>query len=133
MIKFYVASGFQNKTAVKHLGQKLKKVGYIQTYDWTINAKAETVEELEKIGKEELRGVSDSDFLIVILPGGKGTHIELGIALSQNKRVYLYSQDPLYFEPNNSCTFYHLSNVNIITGNIENLISSLHKDINNKY
>jgi putative component of toxin-antitoxin plasmid stabilization module len=35
--------------------------------------------------------VMETDFIIVLLPAGKGIHIELGIALGQGKRVYLYS------------------------------------------
>ncbi|MGW5358272.1 nucleoside 2-deoxyribosyltransferase [Staphylococcus xylosus] len=130
MDKYYIASSFQNKTIVKELSQKLKKLGYLQTYNWTINNKAETKEQLVKIGKDELKGVSDSDFLIVVLQGGKGTHVELGIALSQNKPIYIYSQDSNMFNPSNSCTFYHLPNVKIVTGEIVKLINMLEADFN---
>ncbi|PTI73807.1 nucleoside 2-deoxyribosyltransferase [Staphylococcus succinus] len=130
MDKYYIASSFQNKTIVKELSQKLKKLGYLQTYNWTINNKAETKEQLVKIGKDELKGISDSDFLIVVLPGGKGTHVELGIALSQNKPIYIYSQDSNMFNPSNSCTFYHLPNVKIVTGEIVKLINTLEADFN---
>lgn len=128
MDKYYIASSFQNKTVVNELSQKLKELGYLQTYDWTVNDKAETKERLEKIGKEELKGVSASDFLIVVLPGGKGTHVEFGIAISQNKPIYLYSQGSNEFDPSKSCTFYHLPNVKIVTGDIAKLISILKID-----
>ncbi|MFC4411600.1 hypothetical protein ACFOZY_14325 [Chungangia koreensis] len=39
-MKFYVASSFSNREAVNHVANHLKKRGHIQTYDWTINAKA---------------------------------------------------------------------------------------------
>lgn len=128
MVKYYIASSFQNKTIVNKLSQKLNELGYLQTYDWTINDKAETLEQLEKVGREELRGVSNSDFLIVALPGGKGTHVELGIAISQDKPVYIYSQNSNVFDPNNSCTFYHLPNVKIVVGEIAKFIKILESD-----
>lgn len=39
--------------------------------------------------KSEFQGIIDSDVVIILLPAGRGTHIELGMALALNKKVYM--------------------------------------------
>lgn len=91
MKKFYIASSFKNINEVRYVSKMLKDKGFIQTYDWTLNERAASYEALEKIGQEELAAVIDCDLINVILPAGKGSHIELGIALGIGKKIFLYS------------------------------------------
>lgn len=102
--------------------------GFIHTYDWTRDERASTNEALKEIGLEEKNAVLAADFTIVLLPAGKGSHIEFGIALDQQKRIYLYlpNKDVNYFET--TSTFYHLSGVKILTGTIDELIGEVTKD-----
>ncbi|WP_411955079.1 group-specific protein [Alkalibacillus sp. S2W] len=93
MKKFYVASSFKNKDAVRLVSNELINKGFVQTYDWTKNERASTFEDLRDIGQKEKEAVMEADFIIVLLPAGKGSHIEFGIALGQGKRIYLYSSD----------------------------------------
>jgi NTP pyrophosphatase (non-canonical NTP hydrolase) len=37
-----------------------------------------------------MSGISDASFVVVLLPGGRGTHAELGAAIISRKRIYLY-------------------------------------------
>lgn len=125
-MKFYVASSFKNIDKVRYVSEQLKSKGYIHTYDWTKNERALTVEELKQIGQEEKKAVSESDFIVILLPAGKGSHIELGIALGLNKKVILYS--PNNEEANDlakTSTFYHLSEVVKFTGTIDDLVNFL--------
>ncbi len=85
-MKFYIASGLQNKEVVRDVANQLKEKGHIHTYDWTKNEHISTIEELREIGQKEKEAVLEADTVIVLLPGGKGTHIELGLALGQEKR-----------------------------------------------
>lgn len=125
MRKFYVASSFKNKDTVRIVCQHLKNKGFIQTYDWTINERASTIEKPENIGQEEREAVLESDFLIVILPAGKGSHIELGIALGQRKKIYLYSSGGEVNNIDTTSTFYHLPEVDKCFGTIENLLEKV--------
>lgn len=125
MKKFYVASSFKNIEAVRYVSKQLIHKGYIHTYDWTKNEKALTLVDLREIGQKEKEAVLEADFLIVLLPAGKGSHIEFGIALGQAKRIFLYSPDD---EVNNSATtstFYHLPEVQKCVGTIEELIDAV--------
>ncbi|MEZ7173042.1 group-specific protein [Sporosarcina sp. OR05] len=122
MKKFYVASSFQNKEIVRHVSMRLVDKGYIHTYDWTKNDRASTIEELMEIGLQEKNAVLEANFIIVLLPGGKGSHIELGIALGQGKTIYLYSPNDDINNFETTSTFYHLSNIEKCTGTIDELI-----------
>ncbi|WP_394172547.1 nucleoside 2-deoxyribosyltransferase [Guptibacillus hwajinpoensis] len=123
-MKFYVASGFQNKAKVQQFSEQLKKEGYTQTYDWTKNVRASTEEELEVIGENELKAVRNADFLVVLLPGGKGTHIEMGIALGLSIPVYLYSEGD-FPTASESTTFYYTTNVTRCTGSLSDLLDTI--------
>lgn len=125
MKKFYVASSFKNIDTVRYVSNELKKKGYIQTYDWTQNERASTVEDLKEIGQQERNAVLEADFIIVLLPAGKGSHIEFGIALGQGKRIYLYSQDDEVNKFETTSTFYHLSEVEKCIGTIDELIAGV--------
>lgn len=122
IIKFYIASSFQNKEKVKELSKILKQNGNIHSYDWTQNDRATSIESLHNIGEKEKNGVMDSDFLVVLLPGGKGTHIELGIALGLGKRIYLYSPNDEINDYEKTSTFYHVEGVNQYVGFFDSFI-----------
>lgn len=121
-MNFYVASSFHNIKQVRDVSERLKRKGYIHTYDWTQNGRASTVEELKKIGEEERQAIIESDLILVLLPGGKGSHVELGIALGLNKRVILYSPYNEVSDFDQTTTFYHLSEVEVCTGTVEELV-----------
>ncbi|MDR7072341.1 group-specific protein [Fictibacillus barbaricus] len=118
-MNFYIASGFQNLTLVKNMSLEIQKVlGWNLTYDWTKNERAITFEELVHIGTKEYKGVMDSDVVIVILPGGKGCHTELGIALGGNKCILLYDPCDVLDNYMEATTFYYLPQIKRWNGNI---------------
>lgn len=128
MKKFYVASSFKNIDMVRLVSKRLVEKGFIHTYDWMRNERASTIEALKEIGLEEKNAVLAADFIIVLLPAGKGSHIEFGIALGQQKRIYLYSPNEDINNFETTSTFYHLSAVKILTGTIDELIGEVTKD-----
>ncbi|WP_339149966.1 MULTISPECIES: group-specific protein [unclassified Sutcliffiella] len=130
MNKFYIASSFTNIDKVREVSSLLKNKGFIQTYDWTQNERAATLEDLKIIGSKELSAVMEADFLIVLLPAGKGSHIEFGIALGQGKKIFLFSENHDLDNFETTSTFYHLENVEKISGMTEELVKrvSLEKE-----
>lgn len=130
MQKFYVASSFRNIDAVRYVAAHLKSIGYVHTYDWTKNdqlkkEKKFSLEDLRDIGQREKEAVLASDLIVVIMPGGKGTHIELGIALGHGKRIVLYSPDGAIDNFETTSTFYHLPEVEKCCGTLDDLIKKL--------
>ncbi|MDJ0319958.1 hypothetical protein [Pseudarthrobacter sp. PS3-L1] len=93
--RFYVASSFRNIATVRYVAQALESKGYVNTYDWTQNASvggagAITLSDLRSIGQHEKDAVKDADVVVILLPGGKGTHVELGIAIAHGRRIILH-------------------------------------------
>ncbi|MGM0751558.1 MAG: nucleoside 2-deoxyribosyltransferase [Bacillota bacterium] len=121
-MKFYIGSSFKNIDQVRDVSDRLKRKGYTHTYDWTQNNRASTVEELKQIGEKEMQAIIESDVILVLLPGGKGSHVELGIALGLNKRVILFSPNNEVHDFAQTTTFYHLSEVEVCTGNVDELL-----------
>lgn len=102
--------------------------GWEHTYDWTAHGsiKETDIETLEDIGQKEADGVKNADIVIVLTPQGRGTHVELGMAIASNKTVYIQYEDEKYFKcDDNTSTFYWLPNVIQFTGNIYELAKKL--------
>jgi len=124
-MKFYIASSFANKEKVSGAADSLKEYGYIQTFDWTANLRASSIDELKAYGELERRAVLEADFLVVLLPAGKGSHIEMGIAIGQGMPVYLVSETDELFDFDATSTFYHLPQVNILIGPVNDSIECI--------
>ncbi len=129
MPKYYIASGLENAAAVKELKAVLDGAGWQHTYDWTAHGAvwSEGAERLSGVAERELHGVMHASVLVVLLPGGRGTHTELGVSLGAwlfglkmeeyyagllgkvvGKRVVIYSSNPKDFEIGpEPCAFYH--------------------------
>lgn len=125
MKKIYIASSFTNIDSVRYVSSKLVNKGYELTYDWTENERAASFEALTEIGQKERTGVKEADFLIMLQPAGKGSHIQLGIALGQGKRIFLYSPDKEIDNLKTTSTFYHLPEVKKCFGNLDELIETI--------
>lgn len=111
LMKYTIASGFQNRDQVRYVRDKLNLEGFVHTYDWTQNDRATSKEALVEIGQKEKYGVKEADLIVVLLPGGKGTHIEFGMGIGLNKKVILYAPHRDVEDFNNTSTFSHLPEV----------------------
>jgi len=130
-MKFYIASNLKNHEQVKSLATLLKLSGWEHTYDWTVHGsiKEIDVETLKSIGLKEYEGVKNSDIVIVSAPQGRGTHVELGMAIALNKVVYIYHTDDKYFRcDDNTSAFYWLPNINHFVGSIGELVEKMQAD-----
>lgn len=124
-MKFYVGSGLQNIELVREVATELHRYGWHQTYDWTQNERADTFLDLKRIGNFEKEAIEDADYVLILLPGGKGSHIELGMAIALKKQVFLYSPHGEAMDMKLTSAFYHLPEVEICTGSVEKLISKV--------
>lgn len=109
-MKFYIATSLSRIVAHRIVRDALAKWGHEITYDWTLhgNVKSVSEERLRKVAFFELNGVSEADFVVVLLPGGNGTHLELGFAIGKGKKVFLHSEDSLAFQLGPQANaFYH--------------------------
>lgn len=123
-MKFYIATTLDNWCVHNLVRDILSKQGHEITYDWTIHGPAwpKGLDFVREIALNECSGVLHADFVVVLLPAGRGTHVELGMAIALRKPIVIYSQDPTIFTAcKETCTFYHLPNVLHASHNIENI------------
>lgn len=136
-MKFYIASKLGNEKNVKSLSKKLKNAGYEQTYDWTTHGavKGKPESEIKNVARKEFSGVQNADFLVVLLPGTRGTHVELGIALASKnvKDIYIWGEnDEAFLQDEITCSFYHHPKVTQIICPLKNLAKEIFRDLNTK-
>ena len=126
-MKFYIASSFKNVEKVRRVSRELTGNGFCHTYDWTMNGRASDLADLERIGLLEKRAVMDSDMVTILPPAGKGSHIEMGMALAAGKKIFLHSPDDSVYDTELTSTFYHLPEVEIVAGSLERLVDAVCK------
>lgn len=127
-MKFYIGSGFKNAELVNEFSKKLQSHGWKHTFNWTkYISEYETLEDLIKYSELEQKGIEEADAVIIILPAGRGTHIELGMAIALNKKIYLYSSKKEEFDIENTVNFYQIPSIKRIVGDIDHAIKEITK------
>ena len=127
-MKFYIGSGLKNAKVVNEFSEKLKAHGWEHTYKWTENnLENESIEELIEYAALEQKAIEESDVVIIILPAGRGTHVELGMAIALNKKIYLYSNNKEEFDIENTVAFYQIPSIQKITGDIDYAVNEITK------
>lgn len=127
-MKFYIASGLANAEMVTALAKVLKARRWKHTYDWTAHGsvKGGGVARLTEVAENEMEGVRTADIIIVLLPGGRGTHAELGGASALNKPVFIWAESDEHFRPDTqTCAFYWNRNVTRVVGDRSRLLEKL--------
>lgn len=130
MKRFYVASSFKNVENVRYVAQSLESKGNLNTYDWTgiegaSDGSTLTLEDLGHIGQKERDGLLKADVVVILLPGGKSAHVEMGIAIGQAKRIFLHSPDAAIDNIETTSTFYHLPEVEKCYGTLDELLEEI--------
>lgn len=125
-LRFYVASQLAGAEAVKALAALLKREGHSHTYDWTTHGRCHVpgagdqanIARMREVSEAEGVGVTSADVVVVWLPGGRGTHVEIGMAIAAGKRVILCSPTPLVNEePYPSAFYFHPTVRQIVESN----------------
>ncbi len=128
-MKYYIATSLTNAKSHNIVRDALCALGHEITYDWTSHGSVQqiSVARLNEIAHLEVQGVLDADFVLVLLPGGKGTHTELGLAVAAKKRILIYADSHVPFSVGPAtCAFYHLHGVAHFSGSLDGLASWVH-------
>ena len=127
-MNFYVGSGMKNCELVNYYSKILEEKGWKHTYNWAKNINGdETIKDLIEYSKLEQQGIIDSDVVIILLPAGRGTHIELGMALALNKKIFLCSETKEEFNIKNTVNFYQLPNIVRLVGTADENLKEIIK------
>lgn len=127
-MKFYIGSGMKNCELVNYYAKILEQNGWKHTYNWAKNINGdETIEDLVEYSKLERQGIIDSDVVVILLPAGRGTHIELGMALALNKKIFLCSETKEEFDIKNTVNFYQLPSIVRLVGTADENLKEIIK------
>lgn len=114
-MKFYIASKLENAAQVCELRDLLTAAGWQITYDWTVHGSVRgpavgCANPIRDVAQAETDAVTAAEVFIMLLPGGRGAHVEFGIAIASVYDVKLWSPQPdVDFGFTEACSaFYHL-------------------------
>jgi hypothetical protein len=120
-MKFYIATRLERAEEQKALAAMLTELGHSITYDWAQHGSVQSggPDRIREVAASECAGVIGADLVIVMLPGGRGTHTELGIAIADSvarkptgnrcgneKRIVIIGYDDGGVD-GRTCAFYH--------------------------
>lgn len=114
-MRYYIATKLENHQAHNTLRDQLTELGHEITYDWTHHGPVygEGLKRCREVAEAETDGVLEADVVIVLWPGGRGTHVEMGIAIgaaSMDASTYIYFVSDIedhHQATTETCAFYH--------------------------
>ena len=117
-MKYYIATKLERAADHNVVRDSMARRGHELTYDWTHHGSVqrEGQARISQVAELERCGVTSADLVIVLLPGGRGTHAELGIALGFGVPVLLHAPDDEPFSGAETCAFYHAAGVHRVSG-----------------
>ena len=133
-MRFYIATGLGNAPLAIRLANVLISHGHELTYDWTAHGDVRFLgsQRMSEVAFNEFRAVRDAELVVVLLPGGSGTHTELGAAIAtrSNKRVILWSATGDEFRyDSRTCVFYYHPAAERIVCPLEVLLELFDSDV----
>lgn len=107
----YIASTLSNHERVKRLRDLFAAEGVGLTYDWTEHHEGSPYvpdpKLLPGVAERELKGVIDAQVVLVVLPGGGGTHFEMSAAFMMKKPIVILDD----ISDNRRVSFHYLEGV----------------------
>src|SRR3989442_597277 len=111
--RFYLSTRKDRSAQAAVLLEALKANGWERTLDWTTQHD-NGPDGYADSALAELVAVGEADVLIVLLPGGFGTHVEIGAALALGKPVILHAPDRRTLDTPYPCIFHYHPGVTLL-------------------
>jgi hypothetical protein len=128
-MRVYIATRLERAADHQRLAALLRAAGHEITYDWTVHGsvQSEGPERIRDVAVAEARGVQEADCVIVLLPGGRGTHTELGMALAFGRPCIVAAEHAHGFfgDDGRTCAFYHHPLVRRVEGGVADVMHEL--------
>lgn len=111
--RFYIATRKDREAQANAISDALKGHGWQRTYVWTAQDGPDEAR-YSAIAKQELDAIRDAEVLIVLLPGGYGTHVEIGAALALGKPVILHAPNQKTLGTPYPCVFHYHPGIKLL-------------------
>lgn len=112
--RYYLSTRKDRSDAAAGLIEALGAAGWERTYTWSDLGNVVAGEAFAAAAMAELEAVRAADVLVVLLPGGFGTHVEIGAALALGKPVVLHAPDRKTLETPYPCIFHYHPGVTLM-------------------
>lgn len=112
--RYYLSTRKDRSDAAAGLIEALGAAGWERTYTWRDLGNVVAGEAFAAAAMAELEAVRAADVLVVLLPGGFGTHVEIGAALALGKPVVLHAPDRKTLETPYPCIFHYHPGVTLM-------------------
>jgi nucleoside 2-deoxyribosyltransferase len=126
---FYLSTQKDRNAEAFPLLEALRTNGWERTFDWA-DREASNESEYADLAVAEIAGIRDADVVIVILPGGRGTHVEIGAALAMGKPVFIHAPNRKILETPYPCAFHYHPTVKLLFSerlDVEGLVACIIK------
>jgi hypothetical protein len=129
-MKAYIATSLSRLKDQQDLAEALKGLGVSLSFDWTRDGTL-AGRPHDEVSQDEIMGVAEADFLVVLLPAKRGTHVELGAALMAGKPVFIHVPDDAALLGGDSytCVFYSHPLVRLVRGTYTDLLLAIAEDL----
>jgi nucleoside 2-deoxyribosyltransferase len=111
--RFFLSTRKNRSAEANALSTALKSNGWERTFAWSA-VETEDSQEYAAMALADIQGVREADVLIVLLPGGYGTHVEIGAALALGKPVILHAPDRKTLNTPYPCVFHYHPGVTLL-------------------
>ena len=111
--RFYLSTRKDRSAQAAVLLDALKAQGWERTLDWS-GKDSVGPDGYADTAVAEIAAVREADILVVLLPGGYGTHVEIGAALALGKPVILHAPDRKTLDTPYPCIFHYHPGVTLL-------------------
>jgi hypothetical protein len=111
--RFYLSTRMDRLHEGKALSDALVEHGWSCTFNWTALGRFAS-DQFPNVAQAEVEGIREADVLIALLPGGFGTHVEIGVALALGKTIILHAQTQEVLETPYPCVFHYHPAIRIL-------------------
>lgn len=108
----HVASSFENASKAQAVMRALEAAGHAIARNWTSFASHQQSD----ASRKRLEGIGCAEAVVVVLPAGRSSHVEMGIALGGGHPVVLLAEDVsqlLNKQDGRVCSYYRHPGVHI--------------------
>lgn len=108
--KVYLASSLTNSDLMEQVANLLQSclVAEVTVRWWLEKWEPGNIQQLKKFSRQDLTGIMEADLLVLILPGGRGAHVEYGFALGIGVNAIIIGTDEEFNKPY-PCAFHQES------------------------
>src|ERR1035437_6720519 len=114
---FYLSTRKDRSAQAAALLEALAARGWERTLDWTDQSNVGP-DGYSDTALAEIAAVRAADALVVLLPGGYGTHVEIGAALALGKPVILHAPDRKTLDTPYPCIFHYHPGVKLLVSEV---------------